>query len=93
MRNLIVALIIIALVVGGYRFISSQRKKGETQTVETIEAETTIVPTIKSEQEIISSEKTDTDNDLPSSGVSTEDKEAEIPSQEEIEKIIQEFRQ
>ena len=91
MRNLIIGLIIIALVIGVYRFVSSQRKKGETQTVETTEVETTITPTIKNEQEIITSEKTD--NDLPSSGVSTKDKEAEISSQEEIKKIIQEFRQ
>ena len=91
MKNVIIALIIIASVIGIYRFVSSRREEGERQPVETTEAEAIITPTIKNEQEIISSQKTD--DDLPAAGASTEDKELEVPSQEEIEKIIQEFRQ
>ena len=87
MKNVIIILIIIALVVGGYRFVTSRKKGEETPRIETTETEITIAPTLENSEEIESSDKVS--GDLPPSGLSSEEKE--MPSQEEMEKMIKEF--
>ena len=82
MKKLIIALISIALLISGYRFLS-QRKKEEKQPVEIIEQEPTLTPT---PTKSILEEK---GKDLPSSGVSTEEKPTLPP--EELENLIKEF--
>jgi len=87
MKNLIIILIILALVVGAYRFVSS-RKKGTEAPIEITETEPTVTPTT---EEITSAPESQnqTGQDLPSAGGSTEEKLT--PAPEELEKIIKEF--
>ena len=82
MKKLAIVLIFTALLVSGYRFLS-QRKKEKKQPVEIIEQEPTLTPT---PTKSILEEKGE---DLPSSGVSTEEKPTLPP--EELEKLIKEF--
>lgn len=84
MKNLIIILIIIALVVGAYRFVSSRKKGEEQRPVEIIETEMTPTPTLASPEEPEQSGQ-----DLPSAGGPTEVKEK--PSEEELQKMIREF--
>lgn len=92
MKNVIIALIVIAILVGGYRFIASRKKPPEEKPVEITETEIAVTPTptVEAAGEIIEGEALG--QGLPSSGISS-DEEVEIPSQEEIEAIIKEFRQ
>ena len=91
MQKLIIVLILLGTVIGGYRFVSSRRKSGNEQPVEITETQTTPTPTSIPEvgREIKGIEATD--QDLPSSGISSDEK-IEVPSPEEMEAIIKEFQ-
>jgi len=84
MKNLIIILIILALVVGAYRFVSSRKKRGE-KPVEIIETEMTPTPTLATPKE-----PEQPGQDLPSAGGSSEEKPTLSPK--ELEKIIREFK-
>lgn len=91
MKKLIIALGLIAVLIGGYRLVSSRKKEKEEKPAEFIEIETFATPTpgkIEEKEGVAAAGQ-----DLPSAGVSADDKEAEIPSQKEMEKIIKEFRE
>lgn len=88
MQKLIIALIIIAILVGGYRFVSSRREEAQEAPIEITETEPTATPT--PEQTTGFSEAGEpTGQGLPSAGGSTEQKPTLPP--EELEKMIEEF--
>lgn len=90
MQKVIIALIAIAILVSGYRFIVGRRKPPEEKPAEIIEILATPTPIPEEAGEKMEAEVTG--QDLPSAGVSSEDSETEVPSQEEIKEIIKEFR-
>lgn len=91
MEKIIAALILIAVLVGGYRFVSSRRKAAEETPAETVQIEPTATPTPEGPEVVPEAIEGGvvTDQDLPSSGVSSEEKP--MPSEEELERMIKEF--
>ena len=89
MEKVIAALVLIVVLIGGYRFVQGRRKPAEQKPVEVME----ITPTPIEETPQGFGEVTETSEregqDLPSAGGSTEEKEK--PSEEELEKMIKEF--
>ena len=89
MEKVIAALVLIVVLIGGYRFVQSRRKPAEQKPVEVMEIAPTPIekaPQGFGEVAEVSGEET---QDLPSAGGSIEKKER--PSEEELQKMIKEF--
>lgn len=88
MQKLVIALLIIATLVGGYRFVSSRKKAPPETPVEVKKTKPTVSPTL-TETTTASKTQEQTGQDLPSAGGSTEKKPALPP--EKLQEMIDEF--
>lgn len=90
MQKIIIALIAIAVLVSGYRFIASRRKPPEEKLVEIIKTTPSPTQTAK-EPAVIPQDLGEQNQGLPESGVSSKTNYI-TPTKKEIEEIIKEFR-